>query len=78
MIGDSGGEVISTFSSPWAKDANGKPVPTSYRLEGNVPVQTIQTDTSTAYPVVADPKHLELHEVWRCTRCRLPPGYRQL
>jgi hypothetical protein len=56
VIGGGDGEVVGTFSSPWAKDAAGKPVPTSYRLEGNVLVQTIQTDASTAYPVVADPK----------------------
>ncbi|MGW7187054.1 hypothetical protein ACWGII_40830 [Streptomyces sp. NPDC054855] len=56
VVGDSAGEIVGLFDTPWAKDANGKPVPTTYRLEGGTLIQTIQTDKSTAYPVVADPK----------------------
>ncbi|MFJ4091829.1 hypothetical protein ACIPYS_09625 [Kitasatospora sp. NPDC089913] len=50
------GTLLGGFDTPWAKDANGRPVPTSYRLEGNTLVQTVQTDNSTVFPVVADPK----------------------
>ncbi|MEV8319352.1 hypothetical protein AB0Q95_34860 [Streptomyces sp. NPDC059900] len=56
VVGDSAGEVVGLFDASWAKDANGEPVPTSYRIEGDTLVQTIRTDASTAYPVVADPK----------------------
>lgn len=45
------------IDAPWAKDANGKAVPTSYSLDGNTLVQTIQTGPNTAYPVVADPHY---------------------
>jgi hypothetical protein len=50
-----GAEVIGTVAAPWAKDANGKPVRTSYKLDGNQLIQTIDTNAKTAFPVVADP-----------------------
>lgn len=55
------GEAGAAFSmghidAPWAKDATGKSLHTSYRLEGNTLVQSIETDKNTAFPVVADPK----------------------
>jgi hypothetical protein len=49
------GAVAGTIASPWAVDATGRSLPTSYRLEGSTIVQ--RTDTSgAAFPVVADPK----------------------
>ncbi|MFD0271355.1 hypothetical protein ACFVGY_33010 [Streptomyces sp. NPDC127106] len=45
------------IDAPWAKDANGNAVPTSYSLDGNTLVQTIETGPDTAYPVVADPHY---------------------
>ncbi|MGV2914786.1 hypothetical protein [Streptomyces alfalfae] len=56
LVLDGSGELVGTFQAPWAKDATGKPVPTSYRIEGGELVQSVHTDASTAYPVVADPK----------------------
>ncbi|MDK1472739.1 hypothetical protein QNO07_04735 [Streptomyces sp. 549] len=53
---DGVGEVVGALEAPWAKDANGRPVPTSYRLEGNTVIQTVETSRDTAFPVVADPK----------------------
>ncbi|MGW7411559.1 hypothetical protein [Streptomyces sp. NPDC054863] len=47
---------VGTVDAPWAKDANGKPVPTRYKLDGNDIVQTVETNDKTAFPVVADPK----------------------
>ncbi|MFI6090853.1 hypothetical protein [Streptomyces sp. NPDC051218] len=47
---------VATIDAPWAKDANGKSVPTSYKLDGNDLIQTIETGGETAFPVVADPK----------------------
>ncbi|MFJ3875831.1 hypothetical protein ACIPW5_00065 [Streptomyces sp. NPDC090077] len=46
---------LGLLDAPWAKDANGNPVATSYRVEGNRIVQTVAFDDSTAFPVVADP-----------------------
>lgn len=48
--------TIGTIDAPWAKDANGKPVPTRYELEGSSLVQTVDVNKDTAFPVVADPK----------------------
>jgi hypothetical protein len=48
-------EVLGGFDAPWAKDANGKSVPTSYRIEGNAIVQTVTISKDTAFPVIADP-----------------------
>ncbi|MFF3917792.1 hypothetical protein ACFYZB_30690 [Streptomyces sp. NPDC001852] len=48
-------QEVGRISAPWAKDANGKPVPTHYTLEGNQLIQTVETASDTAFPVVADP-----------------------
>lgn len=53
------GKALGAFDAPWAKDANGKPVPTSYRIDGSTLVQSVRTTDSTAFPVVADPKWLD-------------------
>ncbi|MFK8844726.1 hypothetical protein [Streptomyces sp. Ac-502] len=53
------GTFLGGFTTPWAKDANGKPVPTSYRVDGNTLIQSVQTTNSTTFPVVADPKWLD-------------------
>ncbi|MFF5494564.1 hypothetical protein [Streptomyces aquilus] len=50
------GSIIGGLETPWAKDANGKAVPTSYTLEGNTVTQTVTPNADTAFPVVADPK----------------------
>lgn len=47
---------VATIDAPWARDANGKSVPTSYKLDGADLIQTIETGRGTAFPVVADPK----------------------
>ncbi|MFJ8478358.1 hypothetical protein [Kitasatospora sp. NPDC094011] len=60
------GEALGAFAAPWAKDANGTPVPTSYRLDGNTLVQHIDTRPDTAYPVVADPFW---DTTWKYTKC---------
>ncbi|MBP3976511.1 DUF2599 domain-containing protein [Microbacterium sp. BLY] len=42
-------------AAPWASDANGEPVPTSYTVEGDALIQHVQVSSSAAFPVVADP-----------------------
>lgn len=54
--GHGGKFVLGKIDAPWAKDAQGRDVPTSYKLEGTTLVQEVTTDKNTAYPVVADPK----------------------
>uniref|UniRef100_UPI002F9129DB hypothetical protein n=1 Tax=Streptomyces virginiae TaxID=1961 RepID=UPI002F9129DB len=55
--GGAGVVVRGHIDAPWAKDANGKAVSTSYSLDGNTLVQTIRTGPDTAFPVVADPHY---------------------
>ncbi|MDN3028198.1 hypothetical protein [Streptomyces sp. S.PB5] len=50
------GTVIGGLETPWAKDADGKAVPTSYTVDGNTVTQTVAPNADTAFPVVADPK----------------------
>ncbi|MFD7665659.1 helicase HerA domain-containing protein [Streptomyces sp. NPDC059788] len=54
-----GGTFLGGFAAPWAKDAHGNPVPTSYRVDGSTLVQSVRIADSTAFPVVADPKWLD-------------------
>ncbi|MGC4154954.1 MAG: hypothetical protein QM628_18190 [Propionicimonas sp.] len=46
---------VALIEAPWAVDANGRALKTRYELEGDTLVQVIETDESTAFPVVADP-----------------------
>ncbi|MBO1751095.1 hypothetical protein J4G33_04685 [Actinotalea sp. BY-33] len=48
-------ETIAEIAVPWAVDADGVPLPTYYSVEGSTVVQTVETTTDTAFPVVADP-----------------------
>lgn len=48
--------TIGSFESPWALDVNGNNVATRFEVAGNTITQIIETDESTAYPVVADPR----------------------
>ncbi|MDF3297513.1 hypothetical protein [Streptomyces tropicalis] len=56
VVFNDAGTIIGGLETPWAKDANGKAVPTSYTVEGNTITQTVTPDSDTAFPVVADPK----------------------
>ena len=47
--------LVGTFSSPWAVDANGSNFNTDYIIDGNRLIQRVHTDNATAFPVVADP-----------------------
>lgn len=49
------GETIAVFAPAWAKDANGKDLASSYRVEGNTVVQTVDLAAADAFPVIADP-----------------------
>lgn len=40
---------------PWARDANGESVTTSYTVQGHTLTQHVEVDADTEFPVVADP-----------------------
>ncbi|WP_369382706.1 DNRLRE domain-containing protein [Streptomyces sp. cg36] len=48
-------EPAGFFAAPWAKDANGKDVATSYRVVGSKLVQHVDFDANSAFPIVIDP-----------------------
>ncbi|CBT77149.1 MULTISPECIES: hypothetical protein [Glutamicibacter] len=58
------GEYVGGISEPWAYDANGKQLETSFSLSNGILTQTVEFDEHTAFPVVADP-----NTVWGWTVC---------
>lgn len=48
--------TVGVVDAAWALDANGNPVATEYRIDGDSVVQVVAPDTGTAFPIVADPK----------------------
>ncbi|MEA5453553.1 hypothetical protein SPF06_02340 [Sinomonas sp. JGH33] len=53
---DSKGTAVAGLAAPWAIDANGRSVPTTFSLSGTSLVQHVEFDERTAFPVVADPQ----------------------
>ncbi|WP_146007718.1 hypothetical protein [Brachybacterium sp. UMB0905] len=49
------GNVIAGIAPAWARDANGKPVPTHFEIHGKTVVQVIDYSNTSSFPVVADP-----------------------
>lgn len=58
------GDIVNSIAPAWATDATGAAVPTSYSVQGDVLVQTVD-HRGAAYPVVADPR-LACDTLW-CT-----------
>lgn len=57
---DAKGNIITAITAPWAKDANGKTVPTHYETDGKSLTQIVEHNTGAfAYPVVADPRWID-------------------
>ncbi|MDQ0707936.1 hypothetical protein QFZ52_000588 [Arthrobacter woluwensis] len=54
-VKNAAGKQVNYIQKPWATDANGKDLPTSYSIAGNVVTQIVQ-HRGAAYPVVADPE----------------------
>lgn len=55
------GQAIQ-LEAPWAVDANGDTLATTYAVEGNFVVQNVAVSAATAYPIVADPNWTYLME----------------
>jgi hypothetical protein len=54
FIDASGHSLGKGFKAPTAKDANGNPLPTSFKVDGDQVIQHIDFNASTAFPIVAD------------------------
>ena len=52
---DTEGRYAATIDSPWAIAADGSAIPTWYEVQGDIVVQVVAHDSSTEFPVVADP-----------------------
>lgn len=50
------GKLLATIANPWAYDAHGVPVHTSLVVEDGALVQIIEHDSTTAFPITADPQ----------------------
>ena len=63
--------AISSLAPPWAIDAAGTPVPTSYSLDGEVLVQHIAFTAANTFPVVADPwwQASWAGSLWQVAKC---------
>lgn len=68
---DSAGNVSAAIDKPWAKDALGMDVPTSFEVKGNTLIQHINhKGSSYQYPILADPLysrgiiHIVEKETW--------------
>jgi hypothetical protein len=57
IILDNSGHVMVSIEKPWAKDANGKMIQTSFVTNGQVLTQTVMHNSpGIKYPVTADPR----------------------
>ncbi|HFR4221547.1 MULTISPECIES: hypothetical protein [Bacillus] len=60
FIVDAENIIQSVFMPAWAKDANGNPVSTHYKVDGNKLIQVVDFDENTAFPVIADPDWIKI------------------
>ena len=59
--------VVNRVAPAWARDADGKPVPTRYELRGSDLVQVVEHTTGNfRYPVTADPWW---STAWKVVKC---------
>lgn len=49
------GYAVAVIDSPWAIDAAGNALETTYRIDGSTLIQEIMFDQSTLFPILADP-----------------------
>ena len=62
LLIDPNGSALGQLLAPWAKDANGADVPTSYSFSGNTLTQEVELDDpGIAYPVLVDPAWTYVH-----------------
>jgi hypothetical protein len=66
-VSDHDGELLAGIDAPWAVDAAGVPVASTYSVNGSTLTQHIDVSSSTVYPVVADPKFTSFPGYWTAT-----------
>lgn len=64
------GETLGVFEAPWARDAEGTPVPTRYAVNGSALTQIVDHGPEHAYPVVADPTYVTSTFYWSKAQVR--------
>jgi hypothetical protein len=55
LVEDSAGKPVGAYDAPWASDARGRSLATSYRIAGQALIQTVAFDRRTRFPVTIDP-----------------------
>lgn len=71
-LGDDGGAIIvladgtqlGRFDAPWAYQADGTAVDTSFEISGTTLTQVVRHDAGMAYPVIADPSYKTTTFYW--------------
>lgn len=66
---DAEGNIVAAIAPAWAKDTNGKAIPTRYEVDGMGLTQVVEHTSveDIAYPVVADPWWIPI--MWFVVRC---------
>ena len=54
-VRDDNGDILGTLDAPWAIDATGASVKTWYEIRQSTIVQHVEPNSSTQFPIVADP-----------------------
>lgn len=70
-----GEAIVGGFVAPWSVDATGKPLPTSYELQGNILTQVVDT-RGAVFPVVSDPVPLIVIGLLVAARAFVPAAAR--
>lgn len=52
VVEDASGQPIGAYDGAWALDTSGTPVKSTFRIEGNTLVQSVNLKRSTAFPVI--------------------------
>ncbi len=63
VVADAEGRYIGSVLQPWAKDATGRDLPTSYSWEGDVLTQHVDL-SDAVFPVLADPTWYYSYDFW--------------
>lgn len=54
LVVDKAGTVLGAYDNAWAQDANSRPVPTRYRIQGGTLIQEVDFGAAAAFPLTFD------------------------
>lgn len=63
-VSSADGDLLAGIEAPWAVDAAGQELPTRYEVQGSILRQVVETESSTVFPVVADPTLTQFPGYW--------------